>query len=662
MAYLELRDIQKSYYLGKEEFPVLKGINLDFELGEFVSILGESGGGKSTLMNIIGGLDREFEGSVTNKGQLLDHKQEKQLDEYRRGTIGYIYQSYNLISHLSVLENVMVSLEMTPLSQAEKVKHATSLLERVGLAEQIKKHPNQLSGGQKQRVAIARALASDPQVIIADEPTGALDSENTADVLRILDEIAAEGRLVIAVTHSQEVAEHGTRIVHLADGQIDDDQRLREAYDVPENDNRMTDRPLPASASYRNAYKHLTFSFWRNSLIMLGTAIGLFAVMLFSGLGNGVKAYIDDQVNSLANPTAITVTRHQDDEDENSGIGQASAGGGAADIEKQMISDDQMKQIKHVKGAKNVQPGYQLSGVKSKLQDQDYNLGTVQTWSATYQKKLVKAGHVPGKNEILVDKKTVAKKFNTKDWQSIIGKTMTVSWTTVKEDGRTPVNITKDLKVSGVIDADKAGTANVVNYRTVRSAYKEAGAPTNAMFATVRVANPDDVKPFQKAINKLKNDDNKRLYSAITVGSILDTINTIVTLATNVLAAIAAISLIVSAMMIIVTMFMSVSERTKEIGILRALGESKKDIRRLFTSESLLIGMASFVLSVVLAYGIGAIMNAALYKIAKFDMIQISFGNVVTTLILALIISFLAALLPARRAAKLNPIDALAAD
>jgi ABC-type antimicrobial peptide transport system permease subunit len=532
----------------------------------------------------------------------------------------------------------------------------------VGLAEQIKKHPNQLSGGQKQRVAIARALASDPQIIIADEPTGALDSENTADVLRILDEIAAEGRLVIAVTHSQEVADHGTRIVHLADGQIDDDRRLREAYAVPEHDNRMTDRPLPASASYRNAYKHLTFSFWRNSLIMLGTAIGLFAVMLFSGLGNGVKAYINDQVNSLANPTAITVTRYQDEEDGNSGIGQTTAGSGAVDISKQMISDDQMKQIKHVKGAKKVQPGYQLAGAKAKLQNQDYNLGTVQTWSATYQKKLVKAGKVPGKNEILVDKKTVAKKFNTKNWQSVVGKTMQVTWMTVKADGRTPVTITKDLKISGVIDAGKAGTANVVNYQTVRSAYKEAGAATNALFATVRVATPDDVKPFQKRIAKLKGDDNKRLYSAVTVGSILDTINTIVTLATNVLAAIAAISLVVSALMIIVTMFMSVSERTKEIGILRALGESKKDIRRLFTSESLLIGLASFVLSVIFAYGIGAILNAALYKIAKFDMIQISFGNVVTTLVLALIISFLAALLPARRAAKLNPIDALAAD
>ncbi|MDU2151847.1 MAG: ABC transporter ATP-binding protein, partial [Weissella confusa] len=165
MAFLELKDIRKSYYLGKEEFPVLKGIDLDFELGEFVSILGESGGGKSTLMNIIGGLDREFEGKVTIDGQVLDHKKEKQLDAYRRGTIGYIYQAYNLISHLTVLENVLVSLEMTTLSQKDKTARATELLEKVGLKDQIKKHPNQLSGGQKQRVAIARALASDPKII-----------------------------------------------------------------------------------------------------------------------------------------------------------------------------------------------------------------------------------------------------------------------------------------------------------------------------------------------------------------------------------------------------------------------------------------------------------------------------------------------------------------
>lgn len=659
MAFLELQNIRKSYFLGKEEFPVLKGIDLDFELGEFVSILGESGGGKSTLMNIIGGLDREFEGQVTIDGQVLDHKKEKQLDAYRRGTIGYIYQAYNLISHLTVLENVLVSLEMTTLSQKEKVARATELLTKVGLQEQIKKHPNQLSGGQKQRVAIARALASDPKVIIADEPTGALDGKNTAEVLEILEDIAKDGKLVIAVTHSQDVANHGTRIVHLSDGQIDDDQRLRPAFELPADDTRLADRPLPASASFRNAFKHLTYNFWRNSLIMIGTAIGLFAVMLFTGLGNGVKAYINDQVNSLANPTAVTVARHQGD---NGGVGQTSGATAGVDMDKTTISDDQIKKIKANKYVKTLQKGYQAGNVQATLDGKAYSLGTVQTWSATYQKKLIKAGHVPGKNEILVDKKTVAKKFNTKDWQSVVGKTMTVKWMTVKSDGMTPVEINKTFKVAGVIDAGQAGTANVTTAGTIEDAYKEAGADTRALFVTVRVKHTDDVKAFQKAVNKMKDADGKRLYQAVTVGSILDTINTIVSLATNVLAAIAAISLIVSALMIIVTMFMSVSERTKEIGILRALGESKKDVRNLFTSESLLIGLASFILAVILAFGIGAGLNSALYQIAKFDMIQISLGNVVMTLILALVISFLAALLPARRAAKLNPIDALSAD
>ena len=240
MAFLELKNIYKSYYLDKEEFPVLKGINLQFDRGEFVSILGESGGGKSTLMNIIGGLDRNFEGEVLVNGKLLDHKKEKQLDNYRRATVGYIYQSYNLISHLTVLDNVLVALDMTTLTKEERRKRALELLDKVGLSEQVKKHPNHLSGGQKQRVAIARALASDPQIIIADEPTGALDAQNTKEVLALLDEIARDGKLVIAVTHSQEVADNGTRIVHLADGKIDGDERLHPSKQIPEEPAELT--------------------------------------------------------------------------------------------------------------------------------------------------------------------------------------------------------------------------------------------------------------------------------------------------------------------------------------------------------------------------------------------------------------------------------------
>ena len=246
MAFLELHQIFKSYFLGNNEFPVLKGIDLTFEKGEFVSILGESGGGKSTLMNIVGGLDREFYGQVKINGELLDHRNEKQLDEYRRSTIGHIYQSYNLIPHLTVLDNVLVSLDMTTLSSTEKKQRAQQLLSKVGLKDQIHKYPKHLSGGQKQRVAIARALASDPQIIIADEPTGALDSKNTQEVLELMDEIAKDGKLVIAVTHSSAVANHGTRIVHMADGKIDRDERLKEAYPIPEDPTRIQTQKLPA--------------------------------------------------------------------------------------------------------------------------------------------------------------------------------------------------------------------------------------------------------------------------------------------------------------------------------------------------------------------------------------------------------------------------------
>lgn len=652
MAFLSLRDIRKSYFLGKEESPVLKGIDLDFELGEFVSILGESGGGKSTLMNIIGGLDREFEGEVTHDGQVLDHKQEKQLDAYRRGTIGYIYQAYNLITHLTVLDNVMVSLEMTTLNHQQRVERATELLEQVGLGDQIKKHPNQLSGGQKQRVAIARALAADPQIIIADEPTGALDSQNTAEVLTILEEIARTGKLVIAVTHSQEVANHGTRIVHLADGKIDGDERLRDAYPISDQQTEIPDRPLKASASYENAFKHLRYTFGRNSLIMIGVAIGLFAVMLFSGLGNGIKAYISDQVDSLANPTAVTVQRHQPQ-------GQSGAQAGASGANS-LFTEQQINKLKNLDNVDGLQDGYALANAQGKLDTHTFALNNTSTWSASYQTKIIKAGTKPGKNEIVVDKKSVAEAYSN-NWRSIVGKEINVSWVALGDNGQ-PVPVTREMKVAGVADFGHNITTNLTTAETVKAAHQAAGASAKPQFVTIKIDTVDNVKHVADKVDAMKDSNGKRLFSAITIGSILSTINTIVSLATTVLAAIAGISLVVSALMIIVTMYMSVSERTKEIGILRALGESKRDIRRIFTAESLLIGVFSFILALILAFVIGAILNHVLYGIAHFTMIRFTLTNIIGTLILALIISYVAALLPARRAARLNPISALSAD
>lgn len=660
MAFLELQDIHKSYFLGKEEFPVLNGIDLQLDRGEFVSILGESGGGKSTLMNIIGGLDRKFTGQVKVDGRPLDHTKEKQLDNYRRGTIGYIYQSYNLISHLNIVENVLVSLDMTTLKGSQRKERAIALLKKVGLGDHLKKRPSQLSGGQKQRVAIARALASDPEIIIADEPTGALDSRNTAEVLKLLDQIAAEGKLVITVTHSQEVANYGTRIVHLTDGQIDGDTRLKPAYPVPQEDqSEFRARPLSAGASYKNAFKHLTFTFWRNSLIMLGTAIGLFAVLLFSGLGNGVNAFIENQINSMVNPNSVTVLKNPTGKKMSSTELQQSMQQFANDPSKLLLTDAQVDRLRDLKHVNKVEPGYQLSTYTVSYNKKNSSSSGIQTWTKAFADNTIKTGHKPGDNEIVINKNQAIALTSAKNYKKLQGKTvqLTMQWINKKNQ---PIQITGKLKVVGFSDNAQALPA-ATNYHTMRQLIDKKNGVTKANYVSVNVTNSIYVKQVAKKIQDLK-DNKKYTYGAITVGDILDTINQYVQIASIVLSAIAGISLVVSALMIIVTMYMSVSERTKEIGILRALGERKKDIRRLFTAESILIGLFSAVLALLLAYGFSALLNHLLYKIVKFNMVQISVANIISTVIIALVISFLAALLPARRASRLNPIDALSAD
>ncbi|MDD9147939.1 ATP-binding cassette domain-containing protein [Sporolactobacillus sp. CQH2019] len=660
MAFLELQAIHKSYFLGKEEFPVLKGIDLRLERGEFVSILGESGGGKSTLMNIIGGLDREFTGQVMVDGHPLDHTRQKQLDDYRRSTIGYIYQSYNLISHLNIVENVLASLDMTTLTGSQRKERAVALLKKVGLGDQLKKRPNQLSGGQKQRVAIARALAGNPEIILADEPTGALDSGNTAEVLKLLEEIAAEGKLVIAVTHSQEVANHGTRIVHLTDGKIDGDTRIKQAYPMPQDTAKdFRAKPLSAGASYKNAFKHLTFNFWRNSIIMLGTAIGLFAVLLFSGLGNGINAFIQNQINSMVNPDSITVLKNPSGKKMSSTELQQSMQQFANDPSRLLLTSSQVDRLRGLKHVNRVEPGYQLSTYTVSYNKKNSNGTGIQTWTKAFSGNTIKTGHAPGDNEIVINKNQAIALMSAKTYKQLQGKTITLTLPWINKQNQ-PIQMTGKYKVVGFSDSAQVLPA-ATNYNTMHQLIEKYHGIAGANFVSVNVTGPTYVKQVANTIQGLK-DHGKYSYGAITVGDILDTVNQYVQVASIVLAAIAGISIMVSALMIIVTMYMSVSERTKEIGILRALGERRKDIRRLFTAESILIGLFSAALALILAYGSSVLLNHVLYKIVKFNIVQITPANIISTVIIALAISFLAALLPARRASRLNPIDALSAD
>lgn len=659
MAFLELHDIHKSYFLGNNEFPVLKGIDLEFERGDFVSILGESGGGKSTLMNIIGGLDREFTGTVTIAGHPLNHEHEQQLDDYRRATVGHIYQAYNLIAHLTVLDNVMVPLAMTTMTAAQKKQRALQLLHDVGLDDQVNKYPKQLSGGQKQRVAIARALTSDPQIIIADEPTGALDSQNTQEVLELLDQIAKDGKLVIAVTHSQEVANHGTRIVHLSDGVIDSDQRLKTAYPLPDRPTVIKSKVMSAMEAFRLSFKHLMYNFGRNSLIMIGVAIGLFAVIIFNGLGRGVNGYIQSQINSMVNPQWIQVLKNPSGKKMNQQELMGAMQNMAANPQATFITAHDQRQLEKVSGVSKVQAAYSFPAYRITYGHKEQNGTGLSTWTAQQKQNTIKYGHLPHSGEMVLSKQEATQLMGAKRYRQIVGKKVTLRFNWVDQQDH-PVQLLQKVKVVGVVDGTGAGSA--VNYQTIYNCLKAQHAATNPNVLAVKVSQLDRVDDTAKKINALKNGQNKRIVGAVTVGSLLKRVNHYVELASDLLAGVAGISLLVSALMIIVTMYMSVSERTKEIGILRALGGRKKDVRRLFTLESVLIGVFAAVLAMVIAYLASLGINAMFYSLIKYQIIQLTAENLISALIAALVIAFLAALLPARRAANLNPIEALAAE
>ena len=226
MCLLELKNINKCYKLsGNEKFYALSDVNLSFNKGELVSVIGESGSGKSTLMNLIGGLDSDYCGELFANGKDIRKFRRKELDKYRKNKVGFVFQSFNLISHLSVLDNVTIAMTLSNVKKKERIKRAKEMLTEFGLKNHINKKPNQLSGGQKQRVAIARALINDPEIIIADEPTGSLDSKTSMQVLEIMKEIAERGKLVIMVTHSEKVASCSSRVIKIADGKIIDDRR-----------------------------------------------------------------------------------------------------------------------------------------------------------------------------------------------------------------------------------------------------------------------------------------------------------------------------------------------------------------------------------------------------------------------------------------------------
>ena len=290
---LQLQHISKVYHTGNQEFHALKDISIRFRENEFVSILGQSGSGKTTLLNIIGGLDQYTSGDLLIQGKSTKQFKDRDWDSYRNHTIGFVFQSYNLIGHQTALSNVEIAMTLSGVSKAERKKRAIEALERVGLKDHLYKKPNQMSGGQMQRIAIARALVNDPKVVLADEPTGALDSETSVQIMDLLKDIAKE-RLVIMVTHNPELAKtYSTRIVQVLDGNIlSDSNPYDPTEEAKQGDIQFTKTKMSFMTALALSFNNLLTKKGRTFLTAFAGSIGIIGIALILALSNGVSDYV----------------------------------------------------------------------------------------------------------------------------------------------------------------------------------------------------------------------------------------------------------------------------------------------------------------------------------------------------------------------------------
>ena len=289
---LQLKNIKKTYKIGEIETHALKGVSVAFREKEFVAILGTSGSGKTTCLNIIGGLDNYTDGDLILNGKSTRDFTEKDWNSYRNNSIGFIFQSYNLIGHLSIVENVELGMTLSGVSAKEKHEKALEVLKKVGLADHLHKRPNQLSGGQMQRVAIARALANNPDIILADEPTGALDTETSVEIMNLIKEVAKD-KLIIMVTHNPELAhEYADRIVEFKDGNIISDSNPYDEKNSEKSGFKLKKTSMSFATALKLSFTNIKTKKGRTALTAFASSIGIIGIATIMSLSSGFHSPI----------------------------------------------------------------------------------------------------------------------------------------------------------------------------------------------------------------------------------------------------------------------------------------------------------------------------------------------------------------------------------
>lgn len=752
---LTLKNIKKIY---DNRNVALSNINLNFRKNEFVTILGPSGSGKTTLLNIIGGLDRYTTGDIIINGMSTKYFKDRNWDYYRNSCIGFIFQDYNLIKHLTVYKNVEMSLTLSGIKNKKNMVVET--LKKVGLEKHIHKKPSELSGGQMQRVAIARALVNNPEIILADEPTGALDSQTSAEVMEIIKEISKD-KLVIMVSHNEKLARrYSSRIINIKDGVIINDSN-------PLNENKSNKKfkikktKMSFSTALSLSLNNIKTKKARTLLTSIASSIGIIGISVILSISNGFKKQIDNYEVGALSSFPITITSSSFLENDSilekednlstypsNNILYSYNYSNDETIHKNKIDNNYISYIEKISDKFINTISYDriinlnlltFNGNSYKeLNNKLVNLIELPQQSYLKENYDLLAGDYPSKTEdvvLIVDNKNrvdsnllkaLFYNFSEKiNFDEIIGREFKLvknddfykkvdDYVYVKNDVNKELyerKNNKTLKIVGILrrkkdnnilevnissnDISKIGYTNKLvkqiikdnkNSNIVNSQINSTGIVfmgkiefdrvgitkqealtmlgENDLPSTIYIY-PKDFKSKDKIINYLdkynkgKPKDEKIIYSNY-AKEISDLLKKIMDAITIVLIVFSSISLVVSSIMIGIITYISVIERTREIGILRSLGARKKDISRVFNMEVLIVGLSTGIIGVVIAKLMLIFLNFILYKLTDLKNIAIlDLKHAFILIIISTLLTLLGGFIPAKKASKKNPVEAL---
>ncbi|PKH21699.1 macrolide ABC transporter permease/ATP-binding protein MacB [Enterobacterales bacterium CwR94] len=642
MSLLRLTQLCRTFQNGDQHVQVLKNINLQIDHGEFVAIVGASGSGKSTLMNVLGCLDKPSAGEYHIAGKSVASLDNDALAELRREYFGFIFQRYHLLGDLTALGNAEMPAIYAGKSRDERRARAQALLTRLGLGERLHYRPGQLSGGQQQRVSIARALMNGGQIILADEPTGALDSHSGEEVLKILKDLHQQGHTVIIVTHDMQIAQHAERIISISDGEIKSDQRLSAAPHTP-----LTPREAPPAARWfalrdrlGEAFKMAVLSMvsqrLRTLLTMLGIIIGIASVVSVVALGKGSQEMILADINAMGT-TTLDIYPGTDFGDMNADSIQTLRAGDVDALAKQPYVEGVTPSIatSSTLRYRNKALTTQLNGVGEQFFGvRGYVIAQGSAFTREHVDKLSQVG--------VIDENLRSKLF------------------TQGEDPIGQVVILKNMpiRIIGVAKRETTfGSDSSLNmWVPYTTAMKRMMGQTYFSGITVRVKDNVPLDAAEEAVTRLLTQRHTtKDFFVMNTDSIRKAIESTTNTMTLLVAAIAFISLFVGGIGVMNIMLVSVTERTREIGVRMAVGARASDIMQQFLIEAVLVCLTGGVIGVLLALLPGALLaNSG----GPFKMIYSPF-SIIAAFVCSTLIGMIFGFFPARRAAKMDPIHAL---